>query len=56
MTSSAVELWAMGESSPMRVAVEKGALCGRGEMSIGSLPGPGEDEGRGGVVMLSVST
>ena len=30
-----------------------GALCGRGDMSIESLTGPGDEEGRGGVVVLS---
>jgi hypothetical protein len=33
----------------------KGALCGKGDMSIESFPGPGEDDGRGGVVMFSTS-
>lgn len=32
-----------------------GALCGRGERSMGSLPMPGEDEGSGGVVVPSVT-
>lgn len=26
------------------------ALCGNGDMSMESLPGPGDDDGRGGVV------
>lgn len=30
--------------------LQKGALCGRGDMSISSLSWPGEDDGRGGVV------
>lgn len=33
----------------------KGILWGRGEMSIESLPGPGEDEGNGGVRVFSMS-
>lgn len=32
----------------------KGALCGSGDISMGSFPGPGEDDGIGGVVELSV--
>ena len=32
----------------------KGALCGSGDMSIGSFPGPGDEDGTGGVVELSV--
>ena len=31
-------------------ATEYGALCGRGERSIGSDPNPGEEDGTGGVV------
>lgn len=34
-------------------AIEYGALCGRGERSIGSDPNPGEDDGTGGVVQPS---
>lgn len=33
---------------------KNGALCGSGEMSIHSFIGPGEDEGRGGVVTFSI--
>lgn len=33
----------------------KGALCGSGDISMGSFPGPGEDDGTGGVVELSRS-
>jgi hypothetical protein len=40
-------------SSSNRDRVEKGALCGRGEISIESKPGPGDDEGNGGVVVVS---
>ena len=32
----------------------KGALCGSGDISMGSFAGPGEDDGIGGVVELSV--
>jgi len=32
---------------------EKGTLCGSGDISIESFPGPGDDDGRGGVVVLS---
>lgn len=32
------------------VTMEKGALCGRGEMSIASTPYAGDEEGIGGVV------
>ena len=31
----------------------KGALWGNGDISIGSMPGAGEDEGIGGVVIPS---
>jgi hypothetical protein len=37
----------------MSTCAKKGALCGRGEMSMHSFIGPGEDEGRGGVVVFS---
>ena len=37
-----------------RVVTTKGALWGSGEISIESLPGPGEDEGSGGVLARSV--
>lgn len=36
------------------VSTTKGVLCGRGDMSIDSYRGPGEEEGGGGVVTLSV--
>ncbi len=35
------------------VTREYGTLCGRGEISIESFPGPGEEEGSGGVVTFS---
>ena len=33
--------------------MENGALCGRGDISMESFPGPGEEEGGGGVVAHS---
>lgn len=45
-------------SLPVGVAIAvravKGALCGKGDMSIESFAGPGEDEGIGGVNVFSV--
>lgn len=38
----------------MRVAIVKGALWGSGDMSMESFPGPGEDDGIGGVLTFSV--
>lgn len=35
------------------VVTTKGALCGRGDISIDSLQGPGEEDGGGGVVVKS---
>ena len=35
--------------------LENGALCGSGDMSIESLPGPGDEDGRGGVVVCSMT-
>lgn len=35
------------------ICVQKGVLCGRGETSMSSVVGPGDDEGRGGVVTKS---
>ena len=43
----------VGDWISIRVAARYGALCGRGEISIESFPGPGEDEGSGGVITLS---
>jgi hypothetical protein len=37
----------------MSVCAKKGVLCGRGEMSMHSFNGPGDDDGRGGVVVFS---
>lgn len=42
-----------GDSTSIRVTTEKGALWGRGEMSIESIPGPGDEDGKGGVVVVS---
>ena len=33
----------------------KGALCGSGDVSMESIPGPGEDDGGGGVVTHSAT-
>lgn len=33
--------------------IEYGGLCGRGDISMISIAGAGEEDGRGGVVMLS---
>jgi hypothetical protein len=44
---------AAGESNSMSVFSEKGTLCGNGDISIESTGGAGEDEGRGGVVIIS---
>ena len=32
---------------------ENGGLCGSGDISIESFPTPGEDDGRGGVIVFS---
>ena len=40
----------VGDCKPISTAVLKAGLCGRGEMSMESLVGPGDDEGTGGVV------
>ena len=37
-----------------RVVITKGALWGSGDISIESFPGPGEEEGSGGVLARSV--
>ena len=36
------------------VVTTKGTLWGSGDISIDSFPGPGEDEGSGGVLARSV--
>lgn len=38
---------------PFRVGIN-GALCGNGDISMESFPGPGEEEERGGVVARSI--
>lgn len=38
----------------MRAAIVDGALWGSGDMSMESFPGPGEEEGIGGVLTHSV--
>lgn len=45
----------VGECTWIWVTTLNGTLCGSGEISIESFPGPGEDEGIGGVVMPSAS-
>jgi len=49
------EVSGVGDRTWIWVTTLNGALCGSGEISIESLPGPGEDEGIGGVVMPSTS-
>lgn len=43
----------VGDCNSISVVTAKGALWGRGDMSIESLAGPGDDEGNGGVVIDS---
>lgn len=44
-----------GVGEAISICAEKyGCLCGRGDISILSFNGPGEEEGRGGVVAQSV--
>lgn len=38
----------------MRVATANGALWGSGDISMESFPGPGEDDGIGGVLTFSI--
>jgi hypothetical protein len=38
----------------MRVVILNGALWGSGDMSMESFPGPGDEDGRGGVVTHSI--
>ena len=42
-----------GEGITSFVVVVNGALWGSGEISIGSMPGAGDDDGIGGVVIPS---
>ena len=49
--SSLGEASGVGDCWLISVIVWYGALCGNGDISIESLPGPGDDEGGGGVVM-----
>lgn len=51
VTSSIGDVSGVGST---RVATTKGALWGSGDISIESFPGPGEEEGRGGVLARSV--
>ena len=43
----------VGDFTLIRAAITKGTLCGRGEISIESLHGLGEDDSSGGVTILS---
>jgi hypothetical protein len=47
------ERLAVGECRSISADNEKGILCGRGEISMQSIAGAGEDEGNGGVVISS---
>ena len=51
---SIVDTTGVGESISA-LKLENGALCGRGDISIESFPGPGDDDGRGGVVVCSAT-
>lgn len=51
VSSSIGVIWGAGSTS---IGTTKGALCGRGEISIESFPGPGDEDGIGGVVVLSI--
>lgn len=51
--SSSIVSTATASCSLTLFAIEYGALCGRGERSIGSNPDPGEEDGTGGVVQPS---
>jgi hypothetical protein len=43
----------VGDSSSNRVGKVKGTLCGKGDMSIISVLPIGDEDGRGGVVIIS---
>jgi hypothetical protein len=48
----------MGETSKVGVLIStsvilNGGLCGKGDISIMSMAGAGDDEGNGGVVIVS---
>ena len=53
MEESADAISGVGGCTVTSVVAIKGVLWGNGDMSIESFPGPGEDDGRGGVVMFS---
>lgn len=42
----------VGDCNTISTAGLKGILCGRGEISIESLVGAGDDDGTGGVVTV----
>ena len=52
--SSGVKVFGLGDATS--TCTKCGCLCGRGEMSIRSFIGPGEDDGRGGVVTHSAGS
>lgn len=43
----------IGVGDATSTCMQKGILCGRGDTSMSSVVGPGDDEGRGGVVTKS---
>jgi hypothetical protein len=43
-----------GVGDETSICAQRGCLWGRGEISMRSFMGPGEDDGRGGVVTLSI--
>ena len=44
----------VGVSTWIRALTTNGTLCGSGDISIESIPGPGEDDGSGGVLTFSI--
>ncbi len=50
MFSSSLAGVDMGVGDVISICVKNGALCGKGDISIVSIVGAGEDEGNGGVV------
>jgi hypothetical protein len=45
----------LGLGVEISICAQRGCLCGRGEISMRSFIGPGEEDGRGGVVTLSIN-
>lgn len=50
---SSVSIMASSGVGLTRFSTKKGALWGSGEISMDSMPGPGEEEGGGGVESVS---